>query len=271
LARDPRAVLRDDQRGSHGTPAQRRLAARCAAPSVDRSTARISRARRDAEGLPIRKHGRRGERAERSHPSSNRRAFAENQESVVFCLRAAVEAGELSASTTSWRPQDSSSRRFRAPSSWPRRRAVQSRSTTFCEPCSPRFSVLSKPADPVPGRCARARVRHAIPWRDCPGGRRKSTSLRSSSRLTTARTRAGRAAVGGRSSCSGSAALSTPLRLDALPIGGADASILRLDHVTDGSLPLTAIPRAARRRGRSSSRGARAPMPPSVPPPSAAA
>src|SRR5438093_4637475 len=38
-----------------------------------------------------------------------------------------------------------------------------------------------------------------------------------------------------------------------------------------GSLPLTAIPRAARRTGRSLSRGARAAMPPSVPPPSAAA
>ena len=35
--------------------------------------------------------------------------------------------------------------------------------------------------------------------------------------------------------------------------------------------PLTAIPRAARRTGRSLSRGARAAMPPSVPPPSAAA
>jgi hypothetical protein len=41
--------------------------------------------------------------------------------------------------------------------------------------------------------------------------------------------------------------------------------------ITDGSLPLTAIPRAARRTGRSLSRGARAAMPPSVPPPSAAA
>ena len=40
---------------------------------------------------------------------------------------------------------------------------------------------------------------------------------------------------------------------------------------SDGSLPSTAIPRAARRTGRSSSRGARAAMPPSVPPPSAAA
>ena len=41
--------------------------------------------------------------------------------------------------------------------------------------------------------------------------------------------------------------------------------------IIDGSLPFTAIPRAVRRTGRSLSRGARAAMPPSVPPPSAAA
>jgi hypothetical protein len=53
----------------------------------------------------------------------------------------------------------------------------------------------------------------------------------------------------------------------------ADPTCRKTKHtpITDGSLPLTAIPRAARRTGRSVSRGARAAMPPSVPPPSAAA
>jgi hypothetical protein len=53
----------------------------------------------------------------------------------------------------------------------------------------------------------------------------------------------------------------------------ADPTCRKTKHtpITDGSLPLTAIPRAARRTGRSLSRGARAAMPPSVPPPSAAA
>src|SRR5688572_9270143 len=41
--------------------------------------------------------------------------------------------------------------------------------------------------------------------------------------------------------------------------------------ITDGTLPMTAIPRAARPTGRSLTRGVQAAMPPSVPPPSAAA
>src|SRR5258708_30985193 len=41
-ARDHRAVLRDDQRGSRGNAAKRRVATPCPAPSLDRGTTRIS-------------------------------------------------------------------------------------------------------------------------------------------------------------------------------------------------------------------------------------
>ncbi len=57
------------------------------------------------------------------------------------------------------------------------------------------------------------------------------------------------------------------------PVAAGAPTCRKTNHtpITDGSLPLTAIPRAARRTSRSVSRGARAAMPPSVPPPSAAA